>query len=91
MTRILLQDFETGLYLDLAGAWTSSPESARDFPNCVKATEFKIQRRLSHAFVVVLPETTQAAVRAAPANRTITLARELRCPHPIARASNVFE
>lgn len=56
MTRILLQSFETGLYLDLVGAWTSSPALARDFPNSVKATEFKMHRRLSQAFVVVLPE-----------------------------------
>lgn len=54
---ILLQSFETGLYLDRVGAWTEKPGLARTFPNAVQATAFKIHRRLSHAFVVVLPDT----------------------------------
>ena len=61
MKKILLQSFETGLYLDSIGAWTNDPELARDFPNTVKATKFKLDRRLSHAFVVVVPEPTQPA------------------------------
>jgi hypothetical protein len=54
--RILLQNFETGLYLDTSGAWTSTPELARSFPSTRQAAEFKIQRRLDQALVIVLPE-----------------------------------
>src|SRR5664279_2034947 len=54
--RILLQSFETGLYLDTSGAWTSTSDLARSFPSTRQAAEFKIQRRLDRAFVVVLPE-----------------------------------
>jgi hypothetical protein len=58
MPRILLQNFETGLYLDLVGAWTTSPELAQEFPNSAKATEFKITHRLNHVFAVLVPEPT---------------------------------
>lgn len=66
MKRILLQSFETGFYLDMDGAWTTRPELARDFANTVKATEFKLQRRLSDTFVVLLPEPAGRAELAAP-------------------------
>jgi hypothetical protein len=66
MKRILLQSFETGFYLDSAGAWTSSPALARDFPSTVLATEFKVHRHLKNAFVVVVPEPTSQAECAAP-------------------------
>ena len=56
--RILLQSFETGMYLDVVGAWTDRLELARDFPNTVRATEVKIRHRLRHAFVAVVPETS---------------------------------
>jgi hypothetical protein len=68
--RILLQSFETGLYLDLIGAWTDSPELARDFPDTLQATHFKFQRRLDHTFVVVVPELTQDAKSADPRRKT---------------------
>jgi hypothetical protein len=54
--RILLQSFETGLYLDTSGDWTNNPDLARSFPSTRQAAEFKTQRRLAKAFVVVLPE-----------------------------------
>ncbi len=61
MNRILLQCFDTGRYLDAAGDWTDRPELARDFPNCLQATEFKLRRRLSQAFVVVVPASPDHA------------------------------
>jgi hypothetical protein len=70
MPRILLQNFETGLYLDLVGAWIGSPALARNFSNCVKATEFKIQHRLGQAFAVVVPESTPQAEAALPGSRS---------------------
>jgi len=54
--RVLLQSFETGLYLDTSGDWTIASHLARDFPNTRQATEFKIHRRLANIFVVVRPE-----------------------------------
>ena len=62
--RILLQSFETGLYLDSSGAWTNTSDLARSFPSTRQAAEFKIHRRLDKAFVVVEPEP------AAPLNMT---------------------
>ena len=56
--RILLQSFETGLYLDTSGGWTNSPDLARNFPNTRQAAEFRIHRHLAKTFVVVLPEPT---------------------------------
>jgi hypothetical protein len=61
--RILLQNFETGLYLDTSGAWTSTPELARSFPSTRQAAEFKIQRRLDQALVIVLPEPAPPLAR----------------------------
>jgi hypothetical protein len=54
--RILLQSFESGLYLDTSGDWTSTSDLARNFTNTRQAAEFKIHRRLAGVFVVVLPE-----------------------------------
>jgi len=54
--RILLQSFETGLYLDTSGDWTNDSALAQSFPNTRQGAEFKVQRRLAHTFVVVLPE-----------------------------------
>ena len=54
--RILLQSFESGLYLDASGDWTSTSDLARNFANTRQAAEFKIHRRLAGVFVVVLPE-----------------------------------
>ncbi len=64
MNRILLQDFETGLYLGPEGTWTGNPEMARDFPNTVQATETKLRRHLREAFVIVLPQPRPRARRA---------------------------
>ena len=59
--RILLQSFESGLYLDASGDWTSTSDLARNFANTRQAAEFKIHRRLAGVFVVVLPEPTPPA------------------------------
>ena len=71
--KILLQSFETGLYLDLIGSWTNDPALARDFPDTLQATEFKLQRRLSQAFVVLVPEPVEEvrlpSLRAEPGPR----------------------
>jgi hypothetical protein len=55
--RILLQSFETGLYLGTSGDWTNTPALAQNFRDTRQAAEFKIHRRLAHAFVVVQPDT----------------------------------
>jgi hypothetical protein len=54
--RILLQSFESGLYLDTGGNWTSISDLARAFANTRQAAEFKIHHRLAGVFVVVLPD-----------------------------------
>jgi hypothetical protein len=54
--KFVLQSFETGLYLDTTGDWTNRPELARDFPNALQVSGFKLQRRLRDVFVVVVPE-----------------------------------
>ena len=51
--RILLQNFNTGLYLAEAGCWTTTVENAMAFLNSVLATEYKLRRRLAHVFAVV--------------------------------------
>jgi hypothetical protein len=57
--KFVLQSFETGLYLDTTGDWTNRPELARDFPNALQASGFKLQRRLRDVFVVVMPEPSR--------------------------------
>ena len=64
--RILLQSFESGLYLDTSGDWTSTSDLARNFANTRQAADFKVHHRLNNVFVVVLPES------APPANVTGT-------------------
>jgi hypothetical protein len=54
--RILLQSFETGLYLDTSGDWANNSDLAWSFPSTRQAADLKFQRRLAKAFVVVLPE-----------------------------------
>ena len=56
-----MQSFETGLYLDPTGSWTSRTELALDFPNTVRATQFKIHRRLKNTFTVIVCQPTNAA------------------------------
>lgn len=65
--RILLQSFETGLYLDPSEHWTNTSDLARNFPNTRQAAQFKIHRRLANTFVVVQPDPVL------PANLTGTL------------------
>jgi hypothetical protein len=59
--RVLLQSFETGLYLDTSGDWTNTSDLARNFRDTRQAAEFKIHHRLSSVFVVVQPEPTPQA------------------------------
>ena len=72
MNRILLRDFETGLYLDPSGTWTTNPEQAQGFPNTVLATETKLRRRLSEAFVIVVPPSGPGSRPVIPRTRTRT-------------------
>jgi hypothetical protein len=72
MNRILLRDFETGLYLDPTGTWTTQLEQAQAFPNTVVATEAKLRRRLSEAFVIVVPQSGPRARPVIPRTRTRT-------------------
>lgn len=53
--RILLQNFETGLYYSRDGSWTDNPEAALGFLNTLRATEHLLGRRLANTFVVVQP------------------------------------
>jgi hypothetical protein len=54
--RILVQNFETGLYLDTSGDWTSTLDLARSFPDIRQAGDFKAHHQLASTFVVVLSE-----------------------------------
>jgi hypothetical protein len=54
--KTLLQNLDTGLYLDVNGAWTADLACARNFLSPRQATEFKMVRRLAHACAVVVPE-----------------------------------
>ena len=54
--RILLQNFETGLYLNGDADWTQHPEAALAFPDAVRATDYRNLHRLPNTFVVVRPE-----------------------------------
>ena len=53
--RILLQNFETGLYRSRNGSWTDDAEAALGFLNTLRATEHLLGRRLANTFVVVQP------------------------------------
>ena len=59
--RILLQSFETGLYLDTSGTWTDTAGLAQSFRSTRQAAEFKMHRRLTEAFVVLLPDPAPPA------------------------------
>jgi hypothetical protein len=74
--RILLQSFETGLYLDTSGDWTNTPDLARSFPNSRQAAEFKVYHRLSSFFVVVLPEPAPPVNVAGTHHQTTMRAQE---------------
>lgn len=78
--RILLQSFETGLYLDTSGTWTNAPDLARNFPNTRQAAEFKIHRRLANAFVVVQPDPAPPANVTATPDETHVYAQEVVNP-----------
>ncbi|MCX6916290.1 MAG: hypothetical protein NT167_25155 [Verrucomicrobia bacterium] len=78
--RILLQSFESGLYLDASGDWTSTSDLARNFANTRQAAEFKIHRRLAGVFVVVLPEPTPPADASNIHDETIWEAHEWANP-----------
>ena len=78
--RVLLQSFETGLYLDMSGAWTNASDLARNFPNTRQAAEFKIHRRLANAFVVVQPAPAPPANVAGTPVETNVYAQEAAKP-----------
>ena len=78
--RILLQSFETGLYLDTSGDWTNESALARSFPNTRHAAEFIVHRRLTHTFVVVLPEPGSPANVTSQHDETIMHAQEPGIP-----------
>jgi hypothetical protein len=59
--RILLQNFESGLYRSPDGTWTDNPEAALRFLNTLQATEHVLGRRLANTFVVVQPAISTAA------------------------------
>ena len=59
--RILLQNFETGLYRSPNGSWTDDAEAALGFLNTLRATEHVLGRRLANTFVVVQPGLSTAA------------------------------
>lgn len=53
--KILLQDFQTGLYLGRSRRWTQNPEKARTFQNRFRAGAYKVWHRLPRACVVAMP------------------------------------
>ena len=55
--KILLQDFQTGLYLGRRREWTQNPEAARAFPDRLRATAYKVWHRLPRACTVAKPAT----------------------------------
>jgi hypothetical protein len=57
--KTILRNFETGLYLERSGKWTSDPEEALMFPDQLRATAYQIRHRLTDTFVVVLPEVAE--------------------------------
>jgi len=60
--KILLQSFETGLYLDTSGAWTNTPALAQNFPNYAASNGVSKSTDASPApSVVVLPESAPSA------------------------------
>ena len=63
--RILLQNFETGLYRSPNGSWTDDAEAALGFLNTLRATEHLLGRRLANTFVVVQPALPTPAPLAA--------------------------
>ncbi|HXP63688.1 MAG TPA: hypothetical protein VN829_24495 [Dongiaceae bacterium] len=63
--RILLQNFETGLYRSPNGSWTDDAEAALGFLNTLRATEHLLGRRLANTFVVVQPGFSTTAPPAA--------------------------
>ena len=63
--RILLQNFETGLYRSPNGSWTDDAEAALGFLNTLRATEHLLGRRLANTFVVVQPALSTPAPPAA--------------------------
>jgi hypothetical protein len=58
--RILLQNFESGLYLGDQGRWTKKPEAALAFRDEIRATEYRRERSLANTYVVVRPEPSYA-------------------------------
>jgi hypothetical protein len=68
--KILLQSFETGLYLTALGAWTIEIADALDFPSVVQATEYQITRRVAQAFVVVTSDPAPAKAPARAGRRS---------------------
>jgi hypothetical protein len=82
MNRILLQSFKTGLYLDPSGTWTSNRDLAQGFPNTVLPTELKLRRRLSDAFVIVVPQTESPARRVRLRKQSQPANGSLRRPVP---------
>jgi hypothetical protein len=58
--RIVLQNFESGLYLGNEDRWTRKPEAALAFRDEIRATEYRRERSLANTFVVVRPEPSYA-------------------------------
>jgi hypothetical protein len=73
--KILLQNFDTGLYLGPHGRWTDKPEEGLGFPNTLQASEYTLERRLANTYVVVRaspPPATSSSpklARARPSRR----------------------
>jgi len=64
--KVLLQNFETGLYLCCGGAWTDNPEGALVFLNELRAADYCVYHRLPSTLVVVQPETKSFVNRKQP-------------------------
>jgi len=53
--KILIQDSQTGLYLDRKQEWTHDPKTARAFSNHFRANAYKVWHRLPRACTVAMP------------------------------------
>jgi len=53
--KILLRDFETGLYLGRGREWTHSPDNARAFRDRFRAGAYRVWHRLPRTCVVAMP------------------------------------
>lgn len=58
--KILLRNFETGLYLGRGCEWTQNPDKARAFQDRFRAGAYRVWHRLPRTCVVAMPNEASA-------------------------------